>query len=37
VGGIGADGGVARTHDEHAADLRIHANVAFGGIGVETG
>jgi hypothetical protein len=37
VGGIGSDGGVQRTHDEHAADLRIHAGVLFGGIGVETG
>ena len=37
VGGIGADGAVQRTHDEHAADLRIHATVAFGGIGVEAG
>jgi hypothetical protein len=35
VGGIGADGAVQRTHDEHAADLRIHATVLFGGIGVE--
>lgn len=37
VGGIGSDGGVARTRDEHDADLRIHADVLFGGIGVETG
>jgi hypothetical protein len=37
VGGIGSDGGVPRCHDEHAADLRIHAAVVFGGIGVETG
>ena len=35
VGGMGGDGVVQRTHDEHAADLRIHALVAFGGIGVE--
>jgi hypothetical protein len=35
VGGIGTDATVARTHDEHAADLRIHATVLFGGIGVE--
>jgi hypothetical protein len=35
VGGIGADGTVARTHDERDADLRIHATVLFGGIGVE--
>jgi hypothetical protein len=37
VGGIGTDGGVARTHDEHDADLRIHATVLFAGIGVEGG
>ena len=37
VGGIGADGGVQRTHDEHAADLRIHAVVVLGGLGVEAG
>ena len=37
VGGIGSDGGVQRTDDEHAADLRVHAGVLFGGIGVETG
>jgi hypothetical protein len=35
VGGIGGDGAVQRTHDEHSADLRIHAVVLFGGIGVE--
>jgi hypothetical protein len=35
VGGIGADGTVQRTHDEHAADLRVHATVLFGGIGIE--
>ena len=37
VGGIGTDGALQRTHDEHAADLRVHADVAFGGIGVEAG
>jgi hypothetical protein len=37
VGGIGSDGGVQRTGDEHAADLRVHAGVLFGGIGIETG
>jgi hypothetical protein len=37
VGGIGTNGAVERTHDEHAADLRIHADVIFGGIGVEAG
>ena len=37
VGGIGGDGAVERTHDEHAADRRVHADVVFGGIGVEAG
>jgi hypothetical protein len=37
VGGIGTDGSVARTHDEHDADLRVHAVVALGGIGLEAG
>jgi hypothetical protein len=37
VGGIGSDGAVERTHDEHAADLRVHADVIFGGIGVQAG
>ena len=37
IGGMGGDGVVQRTHDQHAADLRIHAVVAFGGIGVEAG
>jgi hypothetical protein len=37
VGGMGGDGVVQRTHDEHAADLRIHAVVLLGGIGVEAG
>ena len=35
VGGIGSDGGVARAADEHEADLRIHARVLFGGVGVQ--
>jgi hypothetical protein len=35
VGGIGTDGAVQRTQDEHAADLRVHAGVVFGGIGIE--
>ena len=35
VGGIGSDGTVQRTHDAHDADLRIYANVLFGGVGVE--
>jgi hypothetical protein len=37
AGGIDTDGGLQRTHDEHAADLRVHAVVALGGIGVEAG
>jgi hypothetical protein len=36
VGGMGGDGGVQRSRDEHAADLRIRARVLFGGVGVET-
>jgi hypothetical protein len=37
LGGIGGDGHVERTDDEHAADVRVHASVLFGGIGVEAG
>jgi hypothetical protein len=37
IGGIGSDGTVQRTHDEHAADLRVHATVALGGVGIESG
>ena len=37
IGGIGGDGAVQHTDDEHAADLRVHAVVLFGGIGVEAG
>ncbi|WP_116452164.1 hypothetical protein [Blastococcus litoris] len=37
VGGMGGDGVVQRTHDEHAADVRIHAIAVFGGIGIEAG
>lgn len=37
IGGIGTDGSLQRTHDEHAADLRIHAVVVLGGIGLEAG
>ena len=37
IGGIGTDGALQRTHDEHAADLRVHAAVLFGGIGLEAG
>ncbi|MGY1822513.1 hypothetical protein [Geodermatophilus sp. SYSU D00079] len=36
VGGVGPDrgAGVERTDDERGADLRIHAGVLFGGVGV---
>ncbi len=37
VGGIGSDGAVERTHDQHAADLRIHAVVVMGGLGIASG
>ncbi|MGY1601887.1 hypothetical protein [Geodermatophilus sp. SYSU D00815] len=37
IGGVGTDGGLTRTHDEHEADLRVHAVAVFGGIGVEAG
>jgi hypothetical protein len=37
VGGIGAEGGVQRTRDEHSADLRVYADVLFGGVGIEAG
>jgi hypothetical protein len=37
VGGIGGDGAVQRTHDEGSADLRVHATVLFGGVGIEAG
>ncbi|WP_448626128.1 hypothetical protein [Geodermatophilus sp. URMC 64] len=37
LGGVGTDGGLTRTHDEHQADLRVHAIALMGGIGVEAG
>ncbi|SNR61278.1 hypothetical protein [Blastococcus mobilis] len=37
IGGIGTDGALQRTRDEHAADLRVHAVVVLGGIGLEAG
>jgi hypothetical protein len=37
VGGIGSDGAIQRTRNEQTADLRVHADVLFGGIGVEHG
>ncbi len=37
VGGIGTDHSIQRTRDEHAADLRVHADVLMGGIGIQAG
>ena len=37
IGGISTDDALQRTHDEHAADLRVHAVAVFGGIGMEAG
>ena len=37
IGGLGTDHCVQRTHDEHAADLRVHGAALFGGIGVQAG
>ena len=37
VGGMGSDGTVQRTHDEQAADLRVHADVLLGGVGIQAG
>src|SRR5215212_7147120 len=37
LGGIGSDGAVQRTDDQRAADLRVHAVVLLGGMGVEAG
>jgi hypothetical protein len=37
LGGMGGDGRVERTRDEHAADVRVHATALFAGIGVEAG
>jgi hypothetical protein len=35
VGGVGGADGVQRTDDERGADLRVHATVVFGGVGIE--
>ena len=35
VGGIGVAPGLQRVDDRHEADLRVHARVVFGGVGVE--
>jgi hypothetical protein len=37
IGGVGGDDRVQRTDDERGADLRVHAVVVFGGVGVEVG
>jgi hypothetical protein len=37
LGGMGSDGRVERTRDQHAADVRVHATAILGGIGVEAG
>jgi hypothetical protein len=37
LGGMGGDGRVERTRDEHAADVRVHATALFAGIGIEAG
>ncbi len=37
IGGIGSDGRLQRTRDEQGADLRVHAVVLLGGIGLEAG
>ena len=36
VGGMGGDGVVQRSRDEHEADVRVHAVVLLGGVGIET-
>ena len=36
LGGIGVAPGTQRTDDEHEADLRVHARVLFGGVGIES-
>jgi hypothetical protein len=35
VGGMGGDGVVQRSREERAADVRVHASVIFGGVGLE--
>lgn len=35
VGGIGVAPGIQRADDEREADLRVHARVLFGGVGIE--
>ena len=36
IGGMGADGPVVRSRDETTADLRLHVQTVFGGVGVES-
>lgn len=36
VGGIGVAPGIQRADDEREADLRVHARVLFGGVGIDT-
>jgi hypothetical protein len=36
LGGIGVAPGIQRADDEREADLRVHATVVFGGVGIET-
>src|SRR3954447_4826527 len=35
VGGMGGDGAVQRERDEQGADVRVHAAVVLGGVGIE--
>ncbi|MCV2491179.1 hypothetical protein OF117_17665 [Geodermatophilus sp. YIM 151500] len=37
IGGVGTDAHLHRTDDERFADLRVHARVFLGGVGLETG
>jgi hypothetical protein len=35
LGGVGTDAALTRTDDDRFADLRVHATVAMGGLGLE--
>jgi len=37
IGGVGGDDRVQRSQDNQSADLRVHATVLFGGVGIEAG
>jgi hypothetical protein len=37
IGGVGGDDRVQRSQDDQSADLRVHATVLFGGVGIEAG